>query len=320
MFSDIKNLIKEKRLPYSWTLRYHKWRYLGELRATLHSVRETPPQVAAINSQTELHLQICQYDIDMAILAIKSLLRFNSDISVIIHDDNTFTDDDFDLVSKHITNVVFYRVSEAEQKSKQDEEVWQLRQAFHKRFDFEARFNSRIQSRINKIFDIHAYSEAENILYLDSDIIFTKEPTELRTWMADPSKKPFHTEPPIQNVLTDPEGMVAVFPDMEVIKNFNSGFFGFRKSQIPYSLMLGVVKKLLDNRQIKIFGDESVWRIVYGHVQRDVLDCSRYPLFGNKQHYQLLNDVEKSVYMHFIYKHQYGHYAREAAKVINELM
>ena len=182
IIQDILNLIKDRRLPHSWSIRYHEYRYKHKWLDTLSKIKHTAPLKVNVNSNTELHLQICKFDINMALLALKSLLRFDSDFRVVIHDDGTLDNEDFDSISHHIFGAEFCTVAQALENISSNARAANLRLEFHKRFDLEEKFKSRIPSRVNKIFDIHTYSDSENIVYLDSDVIFRKPSQFLKDW------------------------------------------------------------------------------------------------------------------------------------------
>ena len=154
---------------------------------------------------------------------------------------------------------------------------------------------------------------------MDSDTVFLRKPIEFVEWLEDKNNVPFHTRPKKPNLLVSSEVVKKAFPDIIIIEAFNSGFFGFRQSQLPVSTVLDVTKRLLDNPQVDIFGDESVWRLIFGRIDCNCFEFEKYPLFAYKDVYLGVKNNPDLRYLHFLGKHKYGIYAKVAKKVISEL-
>lgn len=319
LFTKLSTLIKEKRLPYSWEEKIQNTLYKEKLDKCLLSVLETPAIACDSSADTEVHMQTSAKDLPMAIVAAKSLLRFVPNIVLKIHEDGSFKTEEFEFCRQHIPNSEVISPLEANEIAKGFPELDNIRNSFLGRFNLPPGFESRIKSRQQKIFDLHTTSKTEKVVYLDSDTIFLVKPVELIDWMNDDEALPFHTRPKLPNLTVKQHILVNVFPDYDVIPAFNSGFFGFRKSQLSVSLVADITQKLLDHPEVEVLGDESVWRFMYSAINCYCFDFHKYPLFELKERYREIKDHPELRYLHFLGKHKHGIYEKIARKTISEL-
>jgi len=76
---------------------------------------------------------------------------------------------------------------------------------------------------------------------------------------------------------------------------------------------------LLNNRDVAILGDESVWRFIYSTTEVHCFEFEKYPLFEFKKVYKMVRANSELKYLHFLGKHKFGIYQKEATKVITML-
>lgn len=120
----------------------------------------------------EVHTLICHRDIFWFLKTIK-LFKYHSklDYDVVIHEDGSFDDMDVTFLTTNIENCTVIRRKDADEKIgeilKNHEICTHFRFAEHHTI-----------FRI-KLFDLFYFTKSNNILYMDADILFCKEPTVL---------------------------------------------------------------------------------------------------------------------------------------------
>lgn len=120
----------------------------------------------------EIHTLICQRDIIWFLWTIKLFKHYsNLEYDVIIHDDGSFNDDDVIFLTSNIENCEVIRRKFA------DENVGE----FLKNHDICSHFRFSEHHTIFriKLFDLFYFSKSNNILYMDADILFCKEPLKI---------------------------------------------------------------------------------------------------------------------------------------------
>lgn len=312
-------LIKERRLPYSWEDWYQKTRYYQALHSALSKVLTIPPAKCNPHAATEIHLQTSSQDLTMAILALKSFLRFYNDVAIVVHGDHSLTSNSYSLLRDQVSGIKCVSPKDADRLAQNHKQIHMLRQDFLQRFDLPLGFEDRAKSRQQKVFDLHLASKTESVICLDSDTLFLQEPTEIISWIENGDASPFHARPENANLLFDCEAVLNAFPEIRIFNHFNSGLMGFRKRDIPVSLLTKVTESLLMHPEIKIYGDESVWRLIYGFTESKELPFGEYPLFTKRVEFNHLLKNPNLRYLHFLGKHKDGVYAKMATSVINEI-
>ena len=120
----------------------------------------------------EVHTLICRNDIELFIKTIK-LFREHSklDFIVVIHDDGSFTAEDGNHIINEIQNstVIYRKVADRYAKT------------FLRNHELCSHFRLSDHHTIFKIklFDIFCFTHSNNILYIDSDILFCRKPHAL---------------------------------------------------------------------------------------------------------------------------------------------
>lgn len=321
VIESISNLVKERRLPYSWEIKLQHVLFKDKLDKRLNEVYKTKPVACTPDSETEIHMQTGKRDLAMATLAAKSLLRFMPELAIVIHEDGSFKEADYELTKNHIPNCKIISPAEADEMVKNFPLLEPIRKQFLTRFDLPAGFEDRARSRLQKVFDLHTTSTTNKVVYLDSDTLFLQPPTELMEWIKNDDSLPFHTRPKLPNLTVSQEKLDVAFPSVNVIPAFNSGFFGFRKSQLDDAHVAKITQKLLDHREVEVLGDESVWRFIYSAMEMpcQCFDFYKYPLFELKERYNEVKSGKELRYLHFLGKHKHGIYEKVAKKLLAEL-
>src|SRR5690242_19717491 len=108
---------KYPRLPFHRTARSAYWWLHArpeKLYRSFKLVQSTRPLACNPAARTEVHTLTCHKHVFMYITAIKSLLRFVSDLAVVAHDDGSLTTADIATIEHHIPGSKVIRRSDAD--------------------------------------------------------------------------------------------------------------------------------------------------------------------------------------------------------------
>lgn len=167
-------LFIERRLPYSWRRNLNSMLYENSFKKCLAKVTATPPIPCQPNAATELHLVTCQRDAHMAVLAIKSLLRFIPNLAVVIHGDESLNDDAISIINDAIPGCRIITHDDAHRLAGEHENIERLREKFPGIFQLDFKFERQKKAWALKILDFHLFSNSQKVIVLDSDTLFLK--------------------------------------------------------------------------------------------------------------------------------------------------
>ena len=138
----------------------------------------------------------CERDIDMAVLSLKSLLRFLPELAVVVHGDESLTPDCAAVFENQIPGCRLVLAPEAEAIARSIPDVGEHRDVLPTMFE------SALWSRKAgtcalgmKVFDFHLSSNANRLVILDSDTLFLAPPSELIEWLSSEDSLAFHAVP-----------------------------------------------------------------------------------------------------------------------------
>ncbi|MBK1885938.1 hypothetical protein [Marinobacter sp. DY40_1A1] len=306
----------ERRLPISIEHRYQKLLYANRLQKILREISDGPPIACAKNADAELHMLTCERDLYMAIAACKSFLKFFPDISVVFHGDESLDESMSDLLQSAIPSSRFISYQGAEDIIKSSIDVFQLRQKVAGRFELPPGYEKQRRAWALKVFDFHILSDAKKVIVMDSDTLFVKRPDELIDWIEPEKSTAFYSIPQFPNLKVDPKNFSSIFPNGTPVNSFNGGLYGYNKEDVGSEFLMDVVRKLISEKDYPILGDECFWRAVYSLIPSEPLSFDVYPLIT--PYYQknnLMPDLNKAKYIHFICKHRGGLYGKIAKEV-----
>ncbi len=183
---------KNPDFPLRKSLRgiYWRWRESpGRLYRNFRPVNSTRPLRCNPAAQTEIHTLTCHKHVFMYITAIKSLLRFVSDIAVVVHDDGSLTPEDITTIERHIDGIKVIRRRDA------DEIVGKLLASYPKTM----RYRSEVVNSL-ELTDHALLAGRERLIITNSDTLFLQRPDELMQWIAaeDNSVLCVYEEAPVQ--------------------------------------------------------------------------------------------------------------------------
>ena len=312
--------LQEKRLPIRWVDRYQRVRYKKPLNRTLAGFARLPAVPCDTGADTELHMLTCIYDLDMAVAALKSLLRFQPPLAVVIHGDRTLNDDHRAFLQKQIPGCRVILLDDANRAIGADPDFATLRANIPGRFTLPPGYERQCAAWALKVLDFWALAQTDKVLVLDSDTLFLRQPAELLAWMQGDGQRAFHSAPNAPNAQLSASILTEGFPLVQYPPAFNGGLFGYARSVVSRTLILEVMHTLMANPRWPLYGDECIWRLILGSVPVDVLPFHRYPLLdvvgAEKVHHV---DFEQAAYVHFIVKHRGGRYQRVARRVLTDM-
>ena len=137
-------------------------------------ISKTPIASCVLHGRPEVHSLVCHRHMYNYILAIKSLLRFYNDVTVIVHDDGSLTKKDKRTIKKHIKNINIIDRGYADAK------INRILDHYPNCRRYRDAFVNALQ-----LFDYMLLCESEKIVSLDSDILFFKKPDTLIDWLRD---------------------------------------------------------------------------------------------------------------------------------------
>lgn len=270
-------------------------------------ILKTPGAVCSANSHTEIHSLVCHSDVNMYLIAIKSFLRYYTNIGVVVHDDSSLTENDKDILKKHIINIKIISFNE-------------VFQSFHKEFkalfpavDSNIQHLARTRRQLFKLFSFVLYGNNKKIISMDSDIIFQNRPDEIIEWIEKDDFTAFYNVDLKCALGTAKETMVKEF-GFPIIKKFNSGFIGYQNNidieEVKQYLPIYTNYPQIDQ------GDQSLFAILLSKRGAQPLNEKYYSVF-NRQNYN-----KNSKMIHFIYPNRFynGVYFKLAKNVCKDLI
>jgi len=277
-------------------------------KRSFKKILHTPSFDSNPSASVEIHSLISHNDISMYLLAIKSFLRFYSDVSLVVHDDGTLTKKDINLLQEHLKNVRVINKESADIKIK----------SFLK--DKTNCMNFR-QSYINsmQVFDYYLFSNKNKIISFDSDILFLKEPKDIIDWIKNQNKEVLY------NAESDlPHNILFEQENIPELKNLNCGFMCFYKEFMDYKLIESLLKKVRDKQKEERLWSQAYFSAIFKikNIETKALPKDKYRVYLNKKKQAEHVKVDgKEVMIHFVNTTRFskGIYLKLANKVIKEL-
>ncbi|MDO9241852.1 glycosyltransferase [Methylicorpusculum sp.] len=215
------------------------------------------------NAKTEIHSAVPHRYLYAYLFAIKSLLYYHSDLSVVIHDDGSLLDEDKRLIKIHLPNcrLIDRAFANAEFEKLNNPFLSKVRGSY---------------TSYLKLFDTTLFNQSERIIILDTDTLFLKEPKEIIDWIINGGNPWYHMAPrgkmkvekefEIANYakLQDVHIQTLIIDDLDDInkslnknytiqQGFCSGFIGYDSGTINFSELEELFKLLYEKFGDKIF-------------------------------------------------------------------
>lgn len=124
----------------------------------------------------EIHTLLCRRDVLAYLYAVKSLLFYSSNFSVVVHDDGTLTNSDLAILRRHLPGIRIIGRAEG------DAAVIPALRSFPVLTSYrQAIPNAR------QFLDFTLLSGASRLISLDADVLFLERPVEVLNWAAGQS-------------------------------------------------------------------------------------------------------------------------------------
>jgi len=205
-------LLRELKNLKDPALCYYKYRY-GRNILSSKQVQCGP------NDKFSLHVLTCRRDLLKTLWSIKTFHYYSGlEFDLFIHSDGSLKKRDNNVLSKHFKNCRIIDRKEAD--SDLDEFLKDYR--YCSKYRKTAGFYCSL-----KLFDSLYYSSADNILYLDSDLLFFKRPAELISCIDRGTS--FFNSDMKDEYSYDPEMLNKLF-NLKIPDRFNAGLICFNRN------------------------------------------------------------------------------------------
>ena len=264
---------------------------------------KTPYLECKPSSQVEVHSLVCHRHIHLYILAIKSFLRFYKDISVIVHDDGSLSNEDIELLKSHIKGTKIIDKKNAREKVKKALKNFPNCQKYR---------NKHIIAK--QLFDYSLISKSDKIISLDSDILFLKRPERIIEWISNSKKETLclYEENP-----TGQEILLHLGYDYQ--PDICAGLLCFCKDILDLKLIEEIITKM---EKLDWFTTQNIYPVLIRNkadrYQASILNSDEYQS-PNRLNLRFLKE-SKAVFRHYWSScNVNSSYLKDFRKVINEL-
>ncbi len=224
-------------------------------------ILKSKPIAVNPDAPTAIHSAVPHRYLNAYLFAIKSFLRYYSDVAVMVHDDGSLLPADYQLIQDHLPGVEIISRQQADQ-------------TFTEQYPdpFLAKVRSSYTSYL-KLFDPTLFSKGKRIIILDTDTLFLKKPTAIIDWCQNGGAPWFHKSPVGEwkvkkKGITDHARLQSthiqtlIMNDLDKInlalnktysleQGFCSGFIGYSAETIDFSELKILFEHLYTN-----FGDQ----------------------------------------------------------------
>lgn len=151
-------------------------------RFLFRKITSTPPITTNPNADTEVHSAVPHRYVYAYLVALKSLLRYHADLSVVVHDDGSLSAADKTLIAFHLPHCRIITRTDA------DSEFEKLNNPFL------SKVRNSYTSYI-KLFDTSYSSRSKRVIIIDTDTIFLKRPDAIIDWIVNGGQPWYHLAP-----------------------------------------------------------------------------------------------------------------------------
>jgi len=147
-----------------------------ELRLRFEGIRSTRPLACNPAAKTQLHVLTCHKHVPMFLTSAKSLLRFETQIAIILHDDGSLTSEDTQAIEHHIKGIRIIRRQEADL----------IADRAFKDFPRIQAYRAQVINSL-ELTDHLLIGSSEKLIITNSDTLFLERPDALIEWIAAPA-------------------------------------------------------------------------------------------------------------------------------------
>ncbi|MBW3021071.1 hypothetical protein KY334_07280 [Candidatus Woesearchaeota archaeon] len=194
---------------------YRYYKYYYERR-----ILSSKPIICEANDNFELHILSCKKNLLDSLWSLKTFYHYSGlKSNLVIHSDGSLTKRDKRIYLKHFKNCKIIERDEATNYMETCLKEYPISLSFRKRKPFYCSL---------KLFDPLFYSSNDNILYIDSDILFFKKPQEIIDYIN--KRIPFFNSDMEDSYSCSRERLNELF-NKDVCKKFNAGLMYFNKKE-----------------------------------------------------------------------------------------
>lgn len=111
--TSIVGIVRKVYLDHQWLPFRRKLQSLiraararrNDFEVRFRRIRSTKPLACHPDAATQMHVLTCHKHVSMFLTSAKSLLRFNPDLAVVLHDDGSLTPGDVRTIERHIQGI-----------------------------------------------------------------------------------------------------------------------------------------------------------------------------------------------------------------------
>jgi hypothetical protein len=157
----------------NWIIQTRRHRNQGLLRTMHEGILSTPPIRCNPAAKVEVHTVTAHHHLTMYLTALKSLLRYYSDLAVVVHDDGTLERDSLQQLKQHVDGIKIITRCESDARM----------QSVLAGFPYARALRGRVVNSI-ELFDNILLAETDRVINMNSDVLFLRDPVELVAWIA----------------------------------------------------------------------------------------------------------------------------------------
>ena len=260
------------------------------------------------NSDVEVHSLVCSKHVYGYLLAIVSFLKYYNDVSVVVHDDGTLSEDDKKLILNCVNGARIISKEEA------DNVVNPLLQNHPECKRYRDEFVNAKQ-----LFDFAFLLKGKKIIGLDSDTLFLNEPKELIDWINGSErviKYGYEPEPYFQKEFR------SLF-NLDSDDGVNIGFLCYFEDIINLNLIENILKRA---GSFNWFTGQNVFSVLLTNTGHSFSCFDKEDPYPHQRKYQsrsTLFEGNNPVFRHYFNSsHVYGYgsvYEKDVINMINSL-
>lgn len=283
-------------------------------------VARTSPLACNPSATTGVHSAVPHKYLYAYLTAIKSLLRYEADLAVYVHDDGSLMHEDKNQIRQHVPG------------AKIIDRAWADA-------EFAARVNDEFLAKVRgsytsylKLFDPTLVSTHQRILIVDTDVLFLNRPAEILEWArsggapwyhrSGPWKKPSTTSPApkpsepapdasaagkhIQQLVVEsiPSINAALGTHYDFVQGFNSGLIGYDRGTVDYGRLKTLLSHLYDRFGDRIFrwgSEQTMHGLTLCGAGAEALPMDKYTVYTEFSSEQ----APAATFVHFIGEFRY---------------
>lgn len=273
-------------------------------------IAKTQPIETNPHAKTTIHSAVPHRYVYAYLIAIKSLLQYDSDYAICVHDDGSLTSDDKKLINLHLPHVRIIDRHFADS-------------------EFARRINNPFLSKVRgsytsylKLFDTTLFNDSERIIILDTDTLFLQNPEEIIQWSNNGGSSWYHMAPK-GKMKTQKESAIAQYSDLQKVhiqtlinndldeinstlnsnyqieQGFCSGFIGYDHGTINFDELEKLFRLLNKKFGDKIFlwgAEQTVHGLMLCSKGAKALPIDKYFVFTQTNAHL----ADQATFLHFV--------------------